>query len=66
MSRIQDRSRYGSPNKIALFYLWCFRKVQVEKRGLSAFFARFGISLFRLLGVAIETKSVGGGLECRI
>ncbi len=61
-----DLSRYGSPNKISLFYLWCFRKVQTKKIGLNVFFARIGISLFRLLGVAIETKSVGGGLECRI
>lgn len=61
-----DRSRYSSPNKISLFYLWCFRKVQIGKKGLSVFFARIGISFFRLFGVAIETKSVGGGLECRI
>lgn len=51
---IQDRSRYGSPNKIALFYLWCFRKVQTEKIGLSVFFARIGISLFRLFGNKIH------------
>lgn len=57
---IQGRSRYGSPNKISLFYLWCFRKMQTEKSGLTIFFAQLGISLFRLLCVAIETKFVGG------
>lgn len=55
-----DRSRYSSPNKISLFYLWCFRKIQAEKSGTICLLgAQIGISLFRLLGMAVETKFVG-------
>lgn len=57
---IQDKKCFAPSNKISLVYLWCFRKIQAEKSGTICLLgAQIGISLFRLLGMAVETKFVG-------
>lgn len=61
-----DCSCYSSGSKISLIYLWCYRRFQFGFGGMTGIFARIGIIFFKFLGVHIATKSVGGGLECRI
>ncbi len=63
---IQDKKRYHSSTKIPLIYLWCYRRFQLGFCGLTGILARIGIIFFKFLGVHIATKSVGGGLGCRI
>lgn len=61
-----DLSRNKSSYRSSRIYLWCYRRFQFGFGGMTGIFARIGIIFFKFLGVHIATKSVGGGLECRI
>lgn len=59
---IQDKSRYRSTSIVTVF-LWAYR-ISCDKRfSFAKFPAKIVIKFFRIIGVSIDSKSIGGGLR---
>lgn len=59
----QDKVRNGS-NWRSIFYLWCYRTwCQNSTFSFNKFFARFCLEIYKMLGMGILTKNIGGGVR---
>ena len=61
----QDKARNNSDVRTRAV-LWCFRINCNKSCFVVKFFAKVGIEFFKTRGIYINSRSIGGGLECRI
>ena len=50
-------------SKRAIIYLWCYRTACSNCFFIKKYIAKIGIEFFKLNGIGIETKKIGGGLR---
>ncbi len=62
LDKIRNRDKCWT-NRYTMFYLYCFRSCCSKKRNPLIFLAKLCVKFFKISGVEINTKSLGGGVR---